>query len=344
MASMAPISQSLTLTAPRCVTAVSLKCVAAGNKWNDVLVQLRTMSNGFPSTEVIAEAFVPGTSLIAGEFFKAVFNCPVFLPGGTEFAIVVLNDDPDRSLAIATIGRIDTAGKLITTQPFTVGVLMSSSNGSTWTAHQDSDLVFMLHACVFTANEKTVTIGTFKPSKMSDIIVSAGASNPTANTTIELKMTRPDGSVIVSDPKQTHRLSEYIQNETIEVTATLKGTATVTPYLYTGVQIIEGELQPTGTYLSREMVATDADKLLETFNAHLPTGSGITVEAGPTLGNLNPLSISSATNKGNGVVEQTYVYANYPDSDTARTRLTIAGSPAARPYISGLRMIASKVA
>lgn len=344
MASMAPISQSFTLTAARCISAVSLKCKAAGNKLNDVLVQIRTMSNGFPSTEVVAEAFVPGTNLVAGAFFKASFNCPVFLSGGTEYAIVVLNDDPDRSLAIATIGRIDTSGKLITTQPFTVGVLMSSSNGSTWTAHQDSDLVFMLHACVFTATEKTVTIGTFKPTKMSDIIVSAGASNPTASTSIELTMTRPDGSVIVSDPKQTHRLSEFIQNETIEVKATLKGTASVTPYLYPGVQIVEGELQDTGTYVSREMTAADADKLLETFNAYLPTGSGITVEAGPTMATLQTLSVSGATNKGNGVVEQTYVYAGYPNQDTARTRLTIAGTPAARPYISGLRMISSKVA
>lgn len=39
-----------------------------------------------------------------------------------------------------------------------------------------------------------------------------------------------------------------------------------------------------------------------------------------------------------------FTYADYPDDGTARTRITLSGTPAARPYISGLRMISSKVA
>ncbi|PRD42331.1 DUF4815 domain-containing protein [Phyllobacterium phragmitis] len=340
-----PLAQTFTLTRGRCIAGVRLKCAAIGARSNAIFLQIRTTDVGLPTSTVLAEAFVSGAELQEGAFFTARFRYPVYLEPAREYCFVALTDDGDHALAIAQIGKIDVAtNEIITGQPFTVGVLLSSSNASTWTVHNDADLVFQLIACRFEPSERTVTIGTFQPTKMSDIIVSAGVEYPSPVADIEILLKRPNGQVIRSSPSQTHRLDEYIQNETIEVSALLRGTAEVTPFLFPTVQIIEGELQPTADYVTRAVTATDADKVMTTFDALLPTGSSVKVEIG-VPGNYAVVNVFSATQLGDGLVEQTYVRAAYPAANLdARTRITLTGTPAARPELSSLRMITSKVA
>ncbi len=47
---------------------------------------------------------------------------------------------------------------------------------------------------------------------------------------------------------------------------------------------------------------------------------------------------------GDGVVEQTYIRSAYPAENLdAQTKIVLTGTPAARPEISGMRMLLSKV-
>lgn len=52
-----------------------------------------------------------------------------------------------------------------------VGVLLSSSNASTWTVHNEADLWFELIGCQFEPKEKIVPIGVFTPARMSDVVI-----------------------------------------------------------------------------------------------------------------------------------------------------------------------------
>lgn len=54
-----------------------------------------------------------------------------------EYAVVVLCDDATTALYVAELGKQDPTRGYVTSQPYQVGVLLSSSNASTWTAHQD---------------------------------------------------------------------------------------------------------------------------------------------------------------------------------------------------------------
>jgi hypothetical protein len=304
-------------------------------------VQIRTVQVGLPTSEVLAEAFVPGTALVAGEFFTARFSTPVYLEPGRQYAFVALTDDANHSLAVATLGKLDQAGAIVSEQPFVVGVLLSSSNAMTWTVHNESDLVFQLIGCRFSPVERTVAIGAFTAAKMSDIIVSAGVEYPESQASVEITLTRPNAEVIIASPDQRIRLDQYIENETIQVAAVLKGTSRITPFLFPGVQIVEGELALSADYVSRAVTADDAARVSATFDAFLPSGSTVQVELGMP-GDFVVASVAAATPLGDGVVEQTYERTPYTPLD-ARTKITLTGTPAARPQLSKLRMVTTEV-
>ncbi|MBN8243314.1 DUF4815 domain-containing protein [Nitratireductor aquimarinus] len=336
-----PLAQTFTLAANRCISGVRLKCAKKGAASNAIFVQLRQTDVGIPNRVVLAEAFVPGTAFEEGEIFTAEFAVPVYLERGREYAFVVLTDDAEHSLAVASVGRIDQSGEVVTEQPFVIGVLLSSSNASTWTVHNETDLWFQLLASRFDPVEKTVAIGAFTATKMSDIIVSAGVEYPDNQTEVTIRLSRPNGEVIAATPGQRIRLDEFIENETIQVAAVLTGTALATPFLFPDVQIIEGELQTSANYESRVVQADGANRASVTFDAFLPTGSTVSVEIGEP-GNFVVSSVANARPLGDGVVEQTYQRTPYAPQD-AKTRITLTGTPAARPNLSSLRMVTTEV-
>lgn len=339
-----PLAQTFTLAQSWCLAGIRLMCAKVGSRSNSILVQIRTVEVGLPTSNVLAEAFVPGTALEEGETFAAMFKYPVFIPGGREHAFVVLTDDGEHELFVASIGKIDLdTNAIITGQPFTIGVLLSSSNASTWTVHNEADLWFDMIGCEFKPVEKVVPIGAFTPSKMSDVIIRAGVEYPDPSVDVTIRLTRPNGEVINSSPSQVLSFDEYIQNETIQVAAILRGTERVTPFIFPNVQIVEGELQTTADYVTRAVDAADANRVLVTFDAKLPSNSSAQVQIG-IPGNYETVSVSGATPLGDGLVEQTFERDNYPAVNLdARTRIVLTGTPAARPEISKLRMLLSKV-
>ncbi|PRA87917.1 DUF4815 domain-containing protein [Ochrobactrum sp. MYb29] len=339
-----PLAQTFTLAQSWCLSSIRLMCAKVGSRSSAIAVQLRTVEVGMPTQTVIAEAFVPGTALVEGEIFTARFKFPVFIQGGREYAFVALTDDADHSLFIAEVGKIDLDTKtLISEQPFTVGVLLSSSNASTWTAHNEADLWFEMLGCRFDPVERVIPIGTFKANKMSDVIIRAGVEYPDPSVDVAIRLRRPSGETITTAPSQTIRFEEYIQQEEIQVEAVLRGTERVTPFLFPDIQIIEGEIQPSATYATRAIDAADTNRVLVTLDARLPAGSSATVQIGMP-GDYPNIPVSSATQLGDGLVEQTFIRSAYPAGNLdARTLITITGTPAARPEISAPRMLLSKV-
>ena len=81
--------------------------------------------------------------------------------------------------------------------------------------------------------------------------------------------------------------------------------------------------------------------MIVTVDAFLPAGSTATVEIGVS-GAFVPVAVSAAVPLGDGVVEQTFQRKPYEPLD-ARTRITLTGTPAARPQLSKLRMITTEI-
>ena len=146
--------------------------VAGGDNPAPVALELRPMVNGHPS----ANTAVPGglrvltpnevtvvptateASMLAnGTDF--VFEEPVYLAGGVEYALCLLSDTTDYTVYVAEPGEfiIGSTEKRITRQPL-LGSLFKSQNGRTWSADQTKDMTFRLYKANFLFQEAEVVL------------------------------------------------------------------------------------------------------------------------------------------------------------------------------------------
>lgn len=124
-----------------------------------VTVELRTTDNGYPTREVLPfsrkhlEASQVSVSDTAANATTFVFDAPVFVKAGYEYAVVILPDgnNPDYLTYVAEIGGQDFLNPNVSvTQDWGIGTLFMSHNNSTWSALQNEDLKFTLYRANFT--------------------------------------------------------------------------------------------------------------------------------------------------------------------------------------------------
>jgi len=120
-----------------------------------VTFQLRTMVNGLPTTKIIPFSEIVkspadiSTSTDGSVATTFTFNSPIYVEGGTEYAIVLLSESYKYSAIISRVGESDLiTGTFTAQQPF-LGSLFKSQNGSTWEPSQWEDLKFTLYRADF---------------------------------------------------------------------------------------------------------------------------------------------------------------------------------------------------
>jgi hypothetical protein len=130
-----------------------------------VTVELRPVVNGQPSstrfipgTRVAATASqirsVASTSFSSATEYKFTFREPVYIPGNTEVALVAFTNAPVGQYKIwaGTIGEhISGSTTALVSHQLNSGVLYQSSNGTSWSADQFTDLAFKVYRAVFNA-------------------------------------------------------------------------------------------------------------------------------------------------------------------------------------------------
>ena len=337
-----PLAQTFTLTEGRHLAGVDLKFCAAGDTAKGVLIELVEVENGIPTTSVITSTFVDMAAVVLGAWTAIRFPMPVYLPADVEYAVVVKTDDIRHSLSIARIGDLDTAAQqFLSAQPYTIGVLLSSSNAKTWTPHQAEDLTFRLVAAKFDPVTRVVSLGTHALVDCSDLMVRATAELPTAAASIRFEIERPGGEVIRLDAGQVMELTSYI-TEGVVLRAILSGSAKVSPVLYPGAMLIAGKLRPTGTYVSRAMPMGSAIRFANTLKTKLPAGSSLVVEIDAADDNWQVLAATVSAPLNDGWIERTYE-RNPHTAVEGRVRLSLAGTPAARPSVADERAAATAV-
>lgn len=334
-----PIAQTFTLTDGRHVAAIDLWFAVAGT--DDIIVQIRDTLAGFPAQAVFAEQRVtPSAIQPSGTHTRVAFDNPVWLEAGREYAIVVLTDSAVAAVHVAELGKFDaTNQRWITSQPYQVGVLLSSSNAQTWTPHQTKDLAFRLLACKFAPTAKTVDLGTVAVTDTSDLLVNLNIDIPATGANAEIRATAPSGEVFRMGAGRPINLPSRI-NGNVDFSLQLTGTANASPVVYSGAQFIAGDLQESGTYVSRAFpVGVDA-RVVVTFEAIIPGTSTILVEIQNALGAWVEVPFDSGENVGDGWVERTYILPSITVTNS-RVRLTLTGTAQYRPRVRKLRCIAT---
>ncbi len=330
-----PLAQTITLlTEGRHIAAVGLWFEDIGDK--PVTVQIRETATGLPTGAVLAEARITAAQIRGnGEETVVDFATPLYIEALQEFAIVILTDDNKHSLAIAEVGQYDRrAQRYVTEQGYSVGVLLSSSNASTWTPHNNADLAFRLYAAEFTATEHTTELKTQTAHNTSDLYLMADVERPGVETDVNFTFTADDRRYPLQD-KQTGRLDVRTDGD-MTAKVTLRGSKTRSPVLYPGALLAMGDLQETATYISRAVVAGSGQAIV-TLESNTPSGSALTVEI-EIDGSWKSCTPENGEPLGDGWVRNEYKQA-ISGGDTVRCRITLSGNISARPRARALRMV-----
>jgi hypothetical protein len=173
----------------------------------------------------------------------------------------------------------------------------------------------------------------------TDLVALAGVERVSSETNAEFIFTRPDGSEIRGADNALIRLAEDV-NVPLTLSAVLRGTTTLSPYLFAGTQTVLGNLGETGTYVSRAVPCAAGAKVSCTFEALLPGASSVLVEIQRADLAWEVVAVSSTAGVGDGWTEQVHTVANFANGGSqTRVRITISGSAAARPQLRQLRLV-----
>lgn len=173
-----PLAQTFRLETGRFVTAIDLRFTARGSTGNKVVLEIRETELGLPNAVTLAEGILQGSAITVNAWNKITLTRPVFLQAGVEYAMVLLTDDPTHAVALAELGKFDqVADQFVTSQPYTIGTLLKSSNASTWTPVQEADLAFRIYAANFTSTTRTIALG---PLQIGSAAITRNGSTATA--------------------------------------------------------------------------------------------------------------------------------------------------------------------
>lgn len=336
-----PLAQTFTVGESCQVNAIDLNFTAKGT--TDVLVQIRETSNGVPTQTILGERRVkPADILITGNSngTHIAFPAPITLQAGVEYAVVVLCDDAVSMLAVAELGKFDAfQQRWVTSQPYQIGVLLSSSNASTWTAHQDRDLAFALHRAVFAENEKTVVLGTVAVTDATDLMVLTTAELPSSVTRAEYELVLPGGATLTVADAQPIRLDAAVTGN-ITVRAKLYGSGAFSPVLHPGTQLVVGKVGTTGSYVSRAIGGGSNVRVKVIFDAVIPGGSSVAVsyKGGDVGDGWTTVPFVGSTQGDNGFYEITHEVTGVNEQQI-QIMLELTGNAAARPRVKNLRFM-----
>lgn len=124
-----------------------------------VTLQVRICENGIPTqrivpfSQVIKPAANVNTSTDATVATKFVFEAPVHLIQGVEYALVLISNSDEYKVWVSELGGYDVSNPLyrITKQPYN-GVFFKSQNASTWTPDQSKDIKFKVYRASFVSS------------------------------------------------------------------------------------------------------------------------------------------------------------------------------------------------
>lgn len=331
-----PVAQTFLLSESRHIAGIDVKFCAIGDRDKPVVCEIVEVDNGVPTRNVIAQTEVDMNLVVANTWHRFAFDVPPFIAEGKERAFVFKTDDPAHSLSVAKRGGFDQASqKWVGAQPYTVGVLLSSSNARTWTAHQDEDLTMRIIGAVFEPS-KVIALGTVPVTQLSDLICAANVVLPTEQTSIRFRVT-PDGqgAQLLENGQNWERDDFFTGNVTVE--AVLSGASTVSPVLGKDTLAVAGTMRASGTYVSRLFEMGTAVQQDARIKTRIPTGAGLTVEVDAGDDNWQAMTMQDAEALADGSLDRLYRKAGWTAADGGRIRLTMTGTPAARPVLADLR-------
>lgn len=336
-----PLAETFTLPAAAFISSADIYICNKGSS-GITLVQIRETIAGVPTREVIAECRLPTVSLLTGQYQRFTW-APVRLEAGVEYALVIGCDDANTAVGVAELGKFDPAQqKWVTSQPYTIGVLLASSNGSTWSPYQDRDLCFRINAAPLAATTRIVPLPDVSVTNADELIVLAAVDRPTSDCDVTFTFTLPDNSSFTVSEGERVVLAARLTG-TLKWRANLSGSVNATPRLNKDVQLVTASRKLTGTYITRAITAGASSKIRAYYEANTPGSSTATLDVSPdgTTGWAAIPVIAGVTlisDAGVTWIDTTAEKTGYA-SGNAFVRISLAGNARQRPMLRKFRVV-----
>lgn len=348
-----PLAQTFITDTARHLAAAEIWVVKKGN--TPLIVQLRETQVGFPTSTILCEGRLDPANIVEGAYNRIVFDEPLYSLPNTEYALVVLCNDATMSVGISELGKANLAGSgYVTSQPYQVGVLLSSANASTWTAHQDRDLTFRLLCRKYTQASKTMPLGTVTVANATDLLVSALSTVPATGADANLLLEYPNGSTQTVSDGQVVQFAAAITGD-IKVSAVLRSTPDgyASALLDPGSQIIAGTIATEGSYISRAFVGDPQNDMTATVYLTAVDANAATIEVYLAL-DANPTSsmtwiqlAQTSSTPGNEANTTDRLFkipvgsgnaGKLPKGAAVRAKVIIKGGANKRAYVTNVRV------
>lgn len=335
------LAQNITAQGGLQSAGTNLYFAAAGG---DAVVSIAAIDeNGLPA-DTLAQVRVGLDSIkLAGQPTTVLWPQPLLLQQGTSYALCVACADADTQLQVAKIGAANMAGGLVTAAQAAIGALVHINPSGVVTKQEGRMLRFDMLAASYTAQQRSVVLGTVDVENAASLTINAGAQQPEAAARISYLLELLDNAgnaqqTITVDTAQPVRLPAVFTGA-VRITATLRvGAAGLGAVLEPGTVLVVGQLNPEGTYISPAITTGGGDDLRVIYEAEIPAGSAVEAHVQTDGANdWTPVPFDSSSNAA-GVVEVRHRLQGIA-ATAQRLRLTISGSTNARPKLRNLRAV-----
>lgn len=148
-----PVAQTFVLDRMTMVSGIDVYFASAPTADTPVTCDIREVVNGNITPNILAHKTLsasqvrPYLSSDSRTATRFEFDDPVLLEENKEYAFVLRSTSTEYRVWVANLGENDIlTGESVVSNPYLIGVMMSSSNNSSWTTHQTSDIKFRLIA------------------------------------------------------------------------------------------------------------------------------------------------------------------------------------------------------
>ena len=275
-----PLAQSFQFSEDTVLTKIDL-FFATKDPSKAVTVQVRNMVNGYPGATCYATVNIPAKDIKVSEnsteATTVTFNQPVYCHADESYCFAILSDSNLYKMHVAELGKKDIVSQqFITSQPYNAGVLFSSSNAQTWTAHQATDLKFKLYKAKYTGQGQVI---------FSDITSQDISNLVLAAQSIDYKNKGITWEYSIDTTNVWNPIETYVERELgtkttkLKLRATLNCSANSSPILAANTVNLVGFLpKGEGRYLSRTVTMNEPyTKLKVSYEAKVGTGNQVKV-------------------------------------------------------------------
>lgn len=342
-----PLAQTFQFDKDQMVTSVGLYfCVRDVN--NDVIVQIRGVENGYPNAVCYAQKVIDGSECKVSENgtveTKITFDNPVYCEGGVQYCIAVLTESPTASMYYSTLGGKDFSTKSqVIKNPYIEGMMFSSSNAITWTAHQSENLKFNIYGNKF-VSKSYVHFTEITDVRYDRLALYASTEVPT-DTTLSWEYSSDSGNTwypisLGSELELTSIVTNLLVRACIETSRT-----EISPVIAMDSVELIGYLNNTDCeYISKNIETdTEFDTVKQILEINQPTGTNVNVYY---CVDANGVDWRSATQTGskvkdaNGYIQYTFEDTLSKNASNFRARIHLStNDPCIRPKVKNLMNI-----